>query len=643
MSYTSVVLSKTPFLFPEFKELAGSTAADSSGNGYDGTYYAEAVLGEPSPIETDVNARAVGNRVAKVVGAPAPVNAFSWGGWGLYSADIISAAGVICRDGQPGLNGSNFLAINNGAARAMISTEGTNPTTYQLAWALPAYGFYRLLVTRHLNVMRLYVNGYLRAFREDLPTGPITSADYLAGGGEDSWKFGTAGDVGGVWQADSTGACDLYDYALSAADELEIYEAALLNPPIAGRADLRFNCYLEVDDTPTPVLFPFRPDWSVPVRETLAWLTDVRTSRQDYEQRAAVRQRPRRSLDFQALVLDNAQRRRFRAYLFAHTKTPLYLALPMDETPLTADAPAASSSLDFDSEFLDFNDGGKLALYEDENNFEIVEIDTVGDESTTLAGETANPWTTKTSAIPVVRALVEPIEIIRLTDSIEEAAASFRILAQDVPLAPHRLGTYSPRYTYDGLEVFDPFILGTNNWSEDGRGQVSVRAAEPESPAGIFSRLAQDTAAREVTSYSFFLDGRGEIAQFLAWWYSMKGRLNPIWVPTLQEDVDPISSSLYALTVRGTHFSDSYALQPARVDLAFVYQNETMSFRRISAIAPGAGQEVLTIDTPATLTNSLCVSFLKLSRLNEDTIELVWHTDSLVEVTVNFIDLLTAP
>ena len=44
-----------------------------------------------------------------------------------------------------------------------------------------------------------------------------------------------------------------------------------------------------------PQLFPFVPNWDNPVKETLEWLTDVIPARQDYEQRAAVRMRPRRS------------------------------------------------------------------------------------------------------------------------------------------------------------------------------------------------------------------------------------------------------------------------------------------------------------------------------------------------------------
>lgn len=640
MSYPAVVLSKNPFLYLRLDELSGTTAADASGNGYDGTYFAEALLGQTSPIETDASSRAVKNRVCKVLTAPAPVNSFSWAGWILYSEDLFIAGGLVCRDGQIGSNGSNFLGVDAGSARAMISTEGTNETTFGLSWPLPAFGWYRLCVTRHLNVMKLRVNGVLRALREDLPTGPITSASFLNGGGGNGWKVGVTGDTGNVWQSVGTDEVDLYDYPLPDADDLEIYEAALLNPPVFLRADLHLNAYISGDFAAPPALLPFRPNWEAPIKETLSWLTDVLPARQDYEQRAAVRMRPRRSLEYDFTLLDNTERRLFKAFLFANKKRAIYIPIVTDEVSLTADAPASSSALDFVSTNFDFNDDGALAVYKDERTFEVATIDTVGASSTSLTAPTSESWTVQTArVIPLARAIAEtPIRINRVTDSIEEATVRFQILPEDVPLAPHRLGTYSPRYTLNGVEVFDPFVLGPNNWEEDGKGSVSIRATDAESVAGIFSRTPWDTAPREITSYSFFLDGRDEIAMFLAWWWNMEGRTKPIWVPTLQEDFKFVSATTGQIVVEDHEQTELYLWHESRRDLAIVYTDETMAFRRITSAQASGSNDVLFLNADVSPTNLWFVSFLKLSRLNEDTIDLVWHTDQLVEVTLNFID-----
>jgi hypothetical protein len=51
--YSSVVLAKGPVGYWRLGELAGPTAADSSGNGYDGTYFGNPDLGGPGAIAND--------------------------------------------------------------------------------------------------------------------------------------------------------------------------------------------------------------------------------------------------------------------------------------------------------------------------------------------------------------------------------------------------------------------------------------------------------------------------------------------------------------------------------------------------------------------------------------------------------------
>lgn len=52
---------------------------------------------------------------------------------------------------------------------------------------------------------------------------------------------------------------------------------------------------------PTFPLWPFRPNWSGTVTETLAWLTDVMESRTGVEQRRSLRQTPRKQIEYTGL------------------------------------------------------------------------------------------------------------------------------------------------------------------------------------------------------------------------------------------------------------------------------------------------------------------------------------------------------
>ncbi len=665
MSYQSDVLADNPALFLRLDKTGTDTDGDSwpdlSGNGLNATQVysgaSDVARGFTSPIETDGASRefygwtnalsphsleGTSRLYVPNNSLIQPAGDFTVECWirsmgGMWGATNIPLVGK--------KNTCGIMWAFSGGQRFAgycYDSNGTLWTVTDLSFKFDDFlgtSFF-VAVKRTGTVLALLINATLRA---------VTNISSGLGTRITTDAFFVHPDVLNYQEARYDEAA-FYTHSLTDDRILVHYEAALLNPPINAIADLRMIATIDGDDEPTPQLFPFSHNWESEVRETLAWLTDIIPAEQDYEQRAAIRQRPQRELEFDAFVGDNKLRRRFHAYLFQNQRRTIYLGDWTDVATLTADVLSGATSLSFVSARLGFENGGLLAIFQDEDNFEILKIDTVGATSTTLATPTANGWT-KTNAfvVPVVRAIVaEDLQFDRHTDQLETSKITFRVLAEDVPLAPRRNGTYTPRYTYQGIEVFDPFVLGTNNWSEDGKGRVTLRTVDPESSAGIFSRDPHDTASREITSYSFFLDGRAEISQFLAWAWSIQGRRVPVWVPTLQKDFAAVStsgSSPATLVVEGHDFTNFYQTHKARRDLALIYNDDSIICKRITSAALSGVNDELTITQVGalTLTNLRAVSFLKLSRLNEDKIGLVWHTDQLVEVTLNFIDLLTTP
>jgi hypothetical protein len=139
------------------------------------------------------------------------------------------------------------------------------------------------------------------------------------------------------------------------------------------------------------------------------------------------------------------------------------------------------------------------------------------------------------------------------------------------------------------------------------------------------------------------LDGHPPISAFLGWFYIRRGALASLWVPTMQDDFEVLAVDDDELTVRDTNYSDAFALAEARRDLAFVYNDGTMEFRRVTGFA-GVTNETLTLDAPVpTLTNLRFVSLLKFCRLDADQLELAWETDDKVVVAWRFRELLHTP
>lgn len=660
MSYESEVLADSPALYLRLDETGtdtnGATWPDSSGNGLDATQVysgaSDPARGFTSPIETDGASREFyGWTNASLEGT----SRLTVGNDPLIQPDGDFTVEAWIRPMGPMWGAANITLVGKKNSCGIMWTPDTGLQRfggycYDTAGALwivrdDSFEFddyletsFHLVVKRTSNALTLWINGTLRAVT-NIGSGLATrqTAD----------EFFVHPNVLNYQEA-------RYDevafYTEAIADDriLAHYEAALNSLPLVGRADLRLIGILDGLQEPAPQLFPFPHNWEQPVNESLGWSTDVIAADQDYEQRASIRTRPTRELEFAAFMGTNRQRRRFHAFLFQNQRRKIYLADWSDATQLTQNVLSGADELEFDSIGRGFEDGGRLAIFQDEDNFELLEIDTVGDDSTTLINPTVNAWTKgRAIVVPVVRAIVaEDLQFDRHTDYLEESQITFRVLAQDVPLAPRRNGTYEPRYTYQGIEVFDPFVLGTHNWEEDGKGRITIRSQLLSAPPGSFSLAPFDTGSREIVSYSFFLSSRAEISQFLAWAFAVQGRRVPLWVPTLQEDFVAVStagSSPAKLVVQGHDYSNFYENHPARRDVALVYANQTIVCKRIASAAASGSNDELTIEQTGalTLTNLKSVSFLKLSRLLEDKIGLVWHTDELVEVTVNFIDLLT--
>lgn len=111
----------------------------------------------------------------------------------------------------------------------------------------------------------------------------------------------------------------------------------LQNGPPLQNAAYTFNFATEVRRLTVALrrilLFPFPPNWTRPVIERLAWLTDVMASRANVEQRARLRARPRRSYEYRILTRDNQERIRLHNRLTAWQGRPYALPVWPDATP----------------------------------------------------------------------------------------------------------------------------------------------------------------------------------------------------------------------------------------------------------------------------------------------------------------------
>ena len=179
-NYFTTVMDDTPQLYYRLGESSGTSATDSSGNGYTGTYAGSGItLGQTGAIKdsTDTAVKFTGNSGANV----AVSSSLSPTGWTTLSVEYwvnISAY----TSGNPNIVADTYYGSNIGFFMGQISNGTTyfqigNGTTYNTASnnssVLSTGTWYHICGTWDGSTIRVYVNGSLDSSNTASLTGSV--------------------------------------------------------------------------------------------------------------------------------------------------------------------------------------------------------------------------------------------------------------------------------------------------------------------------------------------------------------------------------------------------------------------------------------------------------------------------------------
>lgn len=641
-SFEDTVLALNPLNFWRLDELSGPDMVDIGSLASVGTFFPEADFGRPSPVETDSASTAIGKRVGLAT-AVAPTSGWSIGGWVFTTTGL--DAYIICRNGQIGLGGGNFIAWDSGQHR--IRTSTTNSVNeVNLTYPVPVENtWYWVMLTRNGAVVSLYVNDVL------VDQSVSFSAASMDGGWVSlgTWKVGTGGDGGNLGNlGDAIDEVMVFDYPLSAAESLEIYESAINQILLHGRSDVVVTAVLLSDESPPPVRFPFRHNWDSQLIERISFLTAISGARTAAEENNGQRVVPRREFEFVQILKNHAERRRLRAQLWAQQANPWFVPVRQDGEWLSSALVAGATTIPVNPQYKDYEVGGYVGIRQLDDSGTIThweEALITGLTTTVQCEGLLYDYSGSVMVCPTKRALMDTsISVTGHTDMIEEVTLTARLLPQDEAEVPNRITVWHPTLKYRDYEVFDPDVWQSNDWSENREYQIERDGEAIDFDAGLFSFESDTTGATEAMTYRMKLKGRDLISAYLGWFYERAGRLRYLWVPSMQSDFGVMSAVGDLLTVEDTNYTDNYAVAEPRRDVVFIYHDNTMVFRRVVSFRIIVNYEELTLDAPCpTLTNLRTVSLLKFCRLDGDQIELAWHTDDVVEVAWRFRELAHSP
>lgn len=380
-------------------------------------------------------------------------------------------------------------------------------------------------------------------------------------------------------------------------------------------------------------VWPFEPNWSNNVTETLEWLTTILTSPTGAEQRRCNRLFPRREIEFTIAVADG-ERTAADTHIMLHGGRTMYLPLWHESYRLATPAVASAIALSVE----DADNGGFAAgdilfvgSVTGPFDYELVEVAGVSGEVVTLAGSTSKPWPQHSRVHPVRKArLTDQPAFSGASDSLSTASCVFATMEVN---DEHDLSVAAESFeTYDGFNV----LTTEPDWSS--KATRSFERMIDTYDNQVSSPIFRDTAGISFPTQSFHWinRGRAEYERFRKTVYALAGRFRPVWLPTFAADLQMVASTAAGasnLTIGMIGYTASGGIVTGRDRICIMKKDGTRHYRRIiGSSVTGDGHEVVVLDSPFAAglerDSVLRISFMQLSRLNQDRLEIVHKTDT---------------
>lgn len=340
-----------------------------------------------------------------------------------------------------------------------------------------------------------------------------------------------------------------------------------------------------------PLLWPCPPNWSTPVRETLAFLSDVMRAGSGAEQARRLREFPRRGFSFQSLVAGDV-RRIVDAICFDVGTRQVLLPIYPDVQWISAPLDAGAASIPCRTEGFDFVAGGQAVLWLTTREWELVTVDAIEADSLTLGAATGSAWPVGTRLYPVRTArLQQPPKSAHRSSDVQVVQPAFVI---DEPCAwPAAWPTAS---TYRGEAVLE----WRNEESEDPTDQYDRQTTAIDNGIGTAFYYDAPNMPFRAQSQNVKLQGRAMHSAFRSLLYQLQGQCGQLWVPSWVDDLrltEPVTEVGTQLHVPWMGYSQFGYQQANRRDITIELYDGTRLYRRITGSAEAGDTEVLQLDS----------------------------------------------
>jgi hypothetical protein len=381
-------------------------------------------------------------------------------------------------------------------------------------------------------------------------------------------------------------------------------------------------------------LWPYGPDWSGGYQLTRSFLTDIATSRNNKEQRRALRDVPRISAAWRASIWDD-DRRAADHWLRAAQNRPAVAANYARYIATTGSSSAGGSTLTIASPPAWIAEGQILVLCGDVH--EAVVVDSVAGSTVTLTDTLANNWPSGSIVRPGLFGLLGGrTQATQRRRGALDLSLNLAVYPGGEP--PEDEGAAAT--TFGGYEVF-PDISPA--WSGSPTLDYLMPVEQIDFGVGRTAQFRPIDTPQGLTEAEYGALTPAQALEIEQMFLRAKGRRGTFYRPTCEKDmVLNADASGTTFLATGNDLSDDfgsfdYSAEPAAIEI--VQTNGTRLHRLVTDIAASGGNSQITVNASVTITvaTTARISWMPLVRFASDDLTTDWRTPIAASIRTSFL------
>jgi len=418
-------------------------------------------------------------------------------------------------------------------------------------------------------------------------------------------------------------------------------------PSISGTLDFTFSAptsaTIVVPVTGNRItIFQYRPQ--APIRETLAFKTDVIQLFDGTEQRIKLREAPRQSFSFTVRTDDNRSRDKINAVLFDWQARVFGVPIWHEAEELTAPIAINDLVINIDTTTSDYRVDSLVIVYDSDFNFEALEVDSIAPTQLTVKTGFLNAFDTLTAIVmPLRSAYTKPtLQNNRFAIGPSDFSLVFDVL-DNVDLSD--LGSTT---TFQGVgqSIAKPVLDGLNfmsgNTIQEG---IRRRVIQLDHQTGPKIQMSPWSKGKPLYQFSTEATSQLEVWDFRKLMHFLSGSQTAFYIPTGRTDFKPladIGDSATGFQIANIGWTDFVGSVTPRSDLLILRTDGTQSLHEITGSSTVSAEiETITITPPISPALPLIeldrMSVMTLQRIPDDKVTLEHRRPGESRITIKSI------